>query len=305
MTVSAYSATSATATGNLPTTGNLTSFLDRDLASFKRRCTRDACQRAFNTSWHHLSVLGRVWACIHRGRVFTTDAASCFTGRKLSNPTSGCGICVSGGSYPYADRKHCFHRMILAYNELYRPHFDACIILNCQDAPILYREGLFSFAYTGSPFSYEVPFPDYSSWQSYPQWLQGLQHSPPPRWHMKLRRAVLVGGQTRASSLRKKLFGGFCDKAFHQLGFVDMVGVDSPFIWPKQREQSHRCCQRRARRGSRRSECNRPSTVPLHTEGWAVSVSDDRVVRRPLPMARPFEVRAAVQIARRAAGRSC
>ena len=229
LTVSAHSATSATATGNLTTTGNLTSFLDRDLARFKRLCTRDACQSAFNTSWQHLSVLGRAWACIHRGRVFTTDAASCFTGRMLSNPRSGCGICASGGSYPYADRKHCFHRMILAYNEFYRPNFDVCIILNCQDAPILYREGLFSFAYTGSPFSYDVPFPDYSSWQSYPQWLQGLQHSPPPRWHMKLRRAVLVGGQTRASSLRKKLFGGVCDKIFHQLGFVDMVGVDGPF----------------------------------------------------------------------------
>ena len=71
LTVSAHSATSATATGNLTTTGNLTSFLDRDLARFKRLCTRDACQSAFNTSWQHLSVLGRAWACIHRGRVFT------------------------------------------------------------------------------------------------------------------------------------------------------------------------------------------------------------------------------------------
>lgn len=201
----------------IPLTKEMTRFLDLDLASFKARCTRELCQSLFSISWRSIPVWGRVWACIHRGRVFTTSADAC-PRSLLANP--GCGICRSGG-----DRKDSFHRLILTYNELYRPAIDVCITLNCQDAPVLYRSGLVGFAYTGSPSSYDVPFPDYTTWQSYPLWLQDLERSPPPPWHEKLRRAVLVGGATTASNLRRMLFGGVCNEVFHRLGFVDMAGV--------------------------------------------------------------------------------
>ena len=87
--------------------------------------------------------------------------------------------------------------------------------------------GKLGVAYTGSPFSDEVPFPDYTTcWETYPRWLLDLQRQPPSPWEEKQDSIVVVGGGTRNSKLRMVLFGGACDNAFKATGStIHMVGV--------------------------------------------------------------------------------
>ena len=209
---------------SLSSTANLSSHLEQDLASFARQCTQSGCQKLLHRSYKRLSAWGRTWACLHDGRVFTTAAEKCV---HSLNGNPGCGVCNSP-----PDRKDSFHRLVLAYNVIYRPSLEVCVALNCNDAPVMFPNefgpGLLSLSYTSSPVSEDVPFPDYTFWETYPQWLLALQRSPPPHWHHKLDRAVLVGGNPRASNLRILLFGGMCDAAFNSSGFIDMAGGSLP-----------------------------------------------------------------------------
>lgn len=200
---------------------NLTGYLEHDLASFAKTCHASrSCQRLLDVSYAKQNPFGRTWACLYQGAVYTTSADRCMTGLVFQ----GCGICQSP-----PDRKDSFHRMVLTYNLFYRPSLDACILLNCQDAPHLFlsemQSGRLGVSYTGSPFSVDIPFPDYSTWEQYPQWLLQLEKQPPTPWREKMQRIVLVGGGTRNSHLRRVIFGGTCDHAFNHTGFIDMAGV--------------------------------------------------------------------------------
>lgn len=207
------------AQGSDPTLG-ASSHLEDDLASFARHCVKGRCDVLLNTSYQSMSPLGRTYGCLYQGRVFTTGVAYCSRGLKHA----GCGVCKSP---PH--RKDHFHYLMLAYNNLFRPRFDMCFAFNCQDSPVLFDRGRASGrlggAYTGSPVSVEVPFPDYTIWQRYPEWLLQLQANPPLPWNRKLDRVVLVGGQLGASAVRRRVLGGSCDEALGRVGFIDVVGV--------------------------------------------------------------------------------
>ena len=210
-----------------------------------RTITAPAVERAHASliSWH------RTWFCLDGDHVWLRPSSTC-SGRHAI----GCGTCSMG-----AERILSYLHALRTYLHAYPSARHAmCAVIGCRDGPSVNmpeggRQRLAPpspvLSYTGSPFSLDVPFPDYGVWRVpgvRPGW-RALSHELEKAadrfpWESKKAQAVLAFG-TRPSRffidprpkhqeqpLRHALYHGRCDR--HPSGQIAVFhGPDDPGRW--------------------------------------------------------------------------
>jgi len=150
-------------------------------------------------SFSKLKLWGRLWFCVVQGHVWTTPGTECAHAHR--GWSTGCGGCHMGGTTH--KRKQSLYLGLLEYVQRYKPDFDVCAPVSCRDTPSVARTSAtlqkttppLVLSYMTSPYSWDVPFPDYTSWNGdgWEALSKQLMQTQVP-WANKTNRAVLAFG---------------------------------------------------------------------------------------------------------------
>jgi hypothetical protein len=212
--------------------------LDEAFAPWRGRRVTDFRQAALQRAHASLLPWQRFWFCVAGGNVWLRPPHRC---REAGHP--GCGFCAMGGH-----RREAFLLGLYEYLTTYppSPSFDVCTTVCCRDLAAVsfissagwnpsrrwYVPPPLVLSYSASPYTADIPFPDYSIWPPSRLAPRGQRigweavvaeiEAQPIAWERKLDRALLAFGEPPELSwkraqpaaklpLRHALWHGRCD----------------------------------------------------------------------------------------------